>query len=91
MGKPSNDAFVFACVPVIGYFISLWVKARGEDKKGIGALLFIFAASVIFWSLYYQNFTAYTLWTERHTDRTITSAITESTSLFSRPAKNPWQ
>ena len=77
MGKPSNDAFVFACVPVIGYFVSLWVKARGEDKKGIGALLFIFAVSVIFWSLYYQNFTAYTLWTERHTDRTITSAITE--------------
>jgi len=77
MGKPSNDAFVCACIPVIGYFISLWVKAKGEDKKGIGALLFIFAVSVIFWSLYYQNFTAYTLWTERHTDRTITSAITE--------------
>src|SRR6185503_7200758 len=47
MGKPFNDAFMFACVPVIGYFISLWVKAKGEDKKGIGALLFIFAASVI--------------------------------------------
>ncbi|HVU54456.1 MAG TPA: peptide MFS transporter [Puia sp.] len=75
MGKPSNDAFIFACVPVIGYFISLWVKARGEDKKGIGALLFIFAASVIFWSLYYQNFTAYSLWAQRHTDRTLTSPV----------------
>ena len=79
MGTPSNDAFIFACIPVIGYFVSLWAKAKGEDKKGIGALLFIFAASVIFWSLYYQNFTAYTLWTERHTDRTINSPLVEKT------------
>jgi proton-dependent oligopeptide transporter, POT family len=77
MGSPSSDAFVFACVPVIAFFVSLWVKARGEDKKGIGALLFIFAVSVIFWALYYQNFTAYTLWTEQHTDRTITSPLIE--------------
>ncbi len=77
MGSPSSDAFVFACVPVIAFFVSLWVKARGEDKKGIGALLFIFAVSIIFWALYYQNFTAYTLWTEQHTDRTITSPIIE--------------
>src|SRR3984957_6860402 len=77
MGTPASDAFVFACVPVIGFFISIWVRAKGEDKKGIGALLFIFAISVIFWSLYYQNFTGYTLWTERHTDRTISSPLIE--------------
>jgi POT family proton-dependent oligopeptide transporter len=73
MGSQSSDAFVFACIPVIAFFISLWVKARGQDKKGIGALLFIFAISVIFWAIYYQNFTAYTLWAEQHTDRTISS------------------
>ena len=77
MGSPSSDAFVFACVPILGFFVSLWVRAKGEDKKGIGALLFIFAISVIFWSLYYQNFTGYTLWTERHTDRTISSPVIE--------------
>jgi proton-dependent oligopeptide transporter, POT family len=77
MGSPASDAFVFACVPVIGFFVSIWVRAKGEDKKGIGALLFIFAISVIFWSLYYQNFTGYTLWTERHTDRTINSPLVE--------------
>ena len=82
MGKPSNDAFMFACVPVIGYFISLWVKAKGEDKKGIGALLFIFAASVIFWSLFYQNFTAYSLWAQRHTDRTLSSPIISKGANF---------
>ena len=83
MGTPSSDAFIFACVPIIGFFISIWVRARGEDKKGIGALLFIFAISVIFWSLFYQNFIGYTLWTEVHTDRTIKSkAIEKGVNLF---------
>ncbi len=77
MGSPSSDAFVFACIPVVAFFISLWVRAKGQEKKGIGALLFIFAVSVIFWSLYYQNFTAYTLWAEKHTDRSISSRFTE--------------
>jgi len=82
MGSPSNDAFVFACIPILGFFLSLWVRARGEDRKGIGALLFIFAISVIFWSLYYQNFTGYTLWTERHTDRSITTRWMEKGANF---------
>ena len=77
MGSPASDAFVFACVPVIGFFVSIWVRAKGEDKKGIGALLFIFAISVIFWSLYYQNFTGYTLWAEQHTDRSISTPAIE--------------
>jgi proton-dependent oligopeptide transporter, POT family len=71
MGSQSNDAFVFACIPVLSFFIFLYIRAKGEDKKGIGALLFIFLISVIFWALYYQNFTAYTLWAEKHTDRTL--------------------
>ena len=50
---------------------------KGRIKKGIGALLFIFAVSVIFWAMFYMNFTAYTLWAERHTDRTITSPAVE--------------
>src|ERR1700722_218434 len=77
MGSQASDAFVFACVPILGFFVSIWVRAKGEDKKGVGALLFIFAISVIFWSLYYQNFTGYTLWTEQHTDRTVTSRLDE--------------
>lgn len=77
MGSPSSDAFVCACIPVIAFFVSLWVKARGEDKKGIGALLFIFAISVIFWAMFYQQFTAYTLWAEQYTDRTISSQVME--------------
>jgi proton-dependent oligopeptide transporter, POT family len=82
MGSPSSDAFVFACVPVIAFFLSIWIKARGEDKKGIGALLFIFMVSIIFWAIYYQNFTAYTLWAEQHTDRTISTPVIEKGADF---------
>ena len=71
MGSQANDAFIFACLPIIAFYISLWVKAKGQDKKGIGALLFIYAIGIIFWTIYNQNSTGLTLWAEKHTDRTV--------------------
>jgi POT family proton-dependent oligopeptide transporter len=71
MGSKANDAFIFACLPIIAFYISLWVKAEGQDKKGIGALLFIFSISIIFWVIYNQNSTGLTLWAQKHTDRTV--------------------
>ena len=61
MGSQANDAFIFACLPIIGFYVSLWVKAKGQDKKGIGALLFIFAIAIAFWTIYNQNSTGLTL------------------------------
>jgi len=69
MGSQANDAFIFACLPIIGFYVSLWVTAKGQDKKGIGALLFIFAIAIAFWTIYNQNSTGLTLWAEKHTDR----------------------
>jgi len=69
MGSQANDAFIFACIPIIAFYVSLWVKAKGQDKKGIGALLFIFAIAIAFWTIYNQNSTGLTLWAEKHTDR----------------------
>jgi POT family proton-dependent oligopeptide transporter len=71
MGSKSNDAFIFACLPIIAFYISLYVKATGQDKRGIGALLFIFGISIIFWTIYNQNSTGLTLWAQKHTDRTV--------------------
>lgn len=71
MGSQASDAFIFACLPVIAFYISLYVRAKGQDKKGIGALLFIFAISIVFWTIYNLNSTAYTIWAEKHTDRTV--------------------
>ncbi len=81
MGSQANDAFIFACLPIIAFYISLWVKATGQDKKGIGALLFIFTISIVFWTIYNQNSTGLTLWGETHTDRTI-SPKTEKAAGF---------
>ena len=71
MGSQANDAFIFACLPIIGFYISLYIKAKGQDKKGIGSLLFIFAIAIAFWTIYNQNSTGLTLWAEKHTDRTV--------------------
>ena len=71
MGSQGSDAFIFACLPIIAYYISLYVKAKGQDKRGIGALLFIFAISVAFWTIYNQNSTGLTLWAEKHTNREV--------------------
>ena len=74
-GSDSNDAFIFACIPVISFYVSLWVKAKGQDKKSIGALLFIFAISIIFWTIYNQNATGLTIWAETYTNRQIPSSL----------------
>jgi len=71
MGSHSNDAFIFACFPVILFYVNLWRKGSQEDKKGIGALLFIFTISIIFWTIYNQNSTGLTIWAETHTNREI--------------------
>ena len=33
-GNPGHDAFIFACSPIIAFYVSLWVKATGQDKRG---------------------------------------------------------
>lgn len=72
MGSQANDAFVFACIPIVAFYVSLYVKAKGQDKKSIGSLLFIFTIAIIFWTIYNQNATGLTLWAEKHTDREVT-------------------
>ena len=73
MGTKANDAFIFGCLPIIAFYISLWAKATGQDKKAIGSLLFIFAIAIAFWTIYNQNSTSLTLWAEKHTNRVSTS------------------
>lgn len=82
MGSQANDAFIFACLPIIAFYVSLWVKATGQDKRGIGALLFIFAISIIFWTIYNQNSTGLTLWAEKHTDRVASETTAKITGAI---------
>jgi len=76
-GSDSTDAFIFACIPVIYFYVMLYVKANSEDKRPIGALLAIFAVSVMFWAVFKQNGTALTRWAKNYTDRSIPAPLVE--------------
>jgi proton-dependent oligopeptide transporter, POT family len=82
MGTQANDAFIFACLPVIAFYVSLWVRAKGQEKKSIGALLFVFAIAIAFWTIYNQNATGLTLWAEKHTDRVASASTAKITGAI---------
>ena len=73
----SNDAFIFACIPVIYFYTSLYFKASQEDKRPIAALLAIFAAVVLFWAVFKQNGTALTIWADNYTNRQVSGTAGE--------------
>lgn len=76
-GTDSTDAFIFACIPVVYFYVMLYVKANADDKRPIGALLAIFAVSCMFWAVFKQNGTALTRWANNYTDRAIPAPIVE--------------
>ncbi len=72
LDSQSTDAFLFASIPVIIFYVSLWMKAREGEKRPIAALLAVFAVSIVFWAVFKQNGTALTNWAKYYTDREIT-------------------
>lgn len=72
VGSDSTDAFIFACLPVVYFYSSLYFKAKPEEKRPIAALLAIFAVVVMFWAVFKQNGSALTTWADRYTDREVT-------------------
>jgi POT family proton-dependent oligopeptide transporter len=74
-GTDTNDAFIFGCVPVIGFFVSLLLRANAEDKRPIAALLAVYTCIIVFWAVFHQNGDALTVWAEDHTDREMPSSI----------------
>lgn len=70
-GSNSNDAFLFACIPVIFFFVSLYWRANKDDKRPVAALLAIFAVSIMFWAVFKQNGTVLTDWAENYTNRQV--------------------
>ncbi len=70
-GSDSTDAFIFACIPVIYFYVSLYFKSQTHEKPAIGALLSIFLVSMFFWAVFKQNGTALTRWANYYTDRSV--------------------
>ena len=71
-GSDSTDAFIFACIPVIYFYSTLYAKAPVSEKRPIAALLAIFAVVILFWAVFKQNGSALTTWADRYTDRSVT-------------------
>lgn len=71
VGSDSTDAFIFACLPVIYFYWSLYARAKADEKRPIAALLAIFAVVVMFWAVFKQNGSALNTWADRYTDREV--------------------
>jgi POT family proton-dependent oligopeptide transporter len=71
-GSDSTDAFIFACIPVVYFYASLYFKAAPNEKKPIGALLAIFAVVTLFWAVFKQNGSALNTWADRYTSKEVT-------------------
>ena len=82
-GRDATDAFFCACIPITVFYISLYVRAKKEDKRGIGALLAIYVVSIIFWIIYNQNATGLTIWAESYTNRQIPESLAPVAQKFS--------
>ncbi|WP_113652977.1 peptide MFS transporter [Pedobacter namyangjuensis] len=79
VGSTSTDAFIFACLPVIYFYSTLFFKAKKEEKRPIAALLTIFAVVILFWAVFKQNGTALTTWADRYTDREVSNPTAKAT------------
>lgn len=75
LGSDSTDAFIFACIPVIGFYLSLYFRANKIDKRPIAALLAVFAVGVMFWAVFKQNGTALTRWAKFYTERAVSPTL----------------
>lgn len=71
VGSESTDAFIFACLPVIYFFASLYFGAAKEERRPVAALLAIFAVVILFWAVFKQNGSALNNWADRYTDRQV--------------------
>jgi POT family proton-dependent oligopeptide transporter len=74
-GSDSNDAFLFGCLPVIVFYVSLIFRSPKEERSQIKALLTIFAIMVVFWMVFKQNATTLTTFTENYTERSVSPSV----------------
>lgn len=71
-GSDSTDAFIFACIPVVLFYSSLYFRAKEDEKRPIGALLAIFSVVILFWAVFKLNGSALNNWGDKYTDRQLT-------------------
>ena len=75
IGSHTTDAFLFGCIPVVFFYINLYIRSPKEEKSQIGAMLTIFAVVVAFWAVFKQNGSTLNTWADRYTDREVPKAM----------------
>ena len=65
----STDAFIFAAIPLLYYFFSIWKKGDKEERQRLGALYAVFLAGGVFFMILHQNGSAMTIWANDYTSR----------------------
>jgi POT family proton-dependent oligopeptide transporter len=75
VGSHTTDAFLFGCVPIIVFYVSLYFRSPAEEKKPIAAMLAIFSVVIMFWAVFKQNGSTLNTWADKYTDREIPQAI----------------
>jgi POT family proton-dependent oligopeptide transporter len=83
VGSDSTDAFIFACLPVLYFYSSLYFKAKPDEKRPIAALLAIFAVVILFWAVFKQNGSALNTWADRYTNREVSGVTKDIFGSFS--------
>ncbi|GAB4115205.1 MAG: hypothetical protein Kow001_16400 [Acidobacteriota bacterium] len=68
-GGATTAAFVAASVPVVLFYVVLWLRAPSHEKGPIGALLAIFSVVIVFWMIFHQNGSTLTYWADENTRR----------------------
>jgi proton-dependent oligopeptide transporter, POT family len=85
----STDAFIFACFPVLVFYVILLVRSSKDERPAMGAMLSIFAVVILFWAIFKQNGSALNTWASRYTERhvsgtagSILSALKQTDTTF---------
>jgi amino acid/peptide:H+ symporter len=63
--------FLVGMLPIMGYFLSLWLRAKPEEKPGFGALIPVFVAGGTFFMILHLSGGLMTIYAEHETDREV--------------------
>jgi dipeptide/tripeptide permease len=70
IGK-TTFAFLMGMLPIMGYFLSLWLRAKPDEKPGLGALMPVFVAGGTFFMILHLSGGLLTIYAERDTNRNV--------------------
>jgi len=64
-------AFLVGMIPIMGYFLTLWIKAKPAEKPGFGALIPVFIAGATFFMILHLSGGLMTIYAEHETNREV--------------------